>query len=91
MHKCFICGGNTDYKKVTIKQQDNKEYYVCENCAKYLDIIEPHIASDGNIEFQIKVPLQSWDAKVKGLYNDFLAALRKKKEKEIEKIKGARG
>ena len=81
VHECFICGKPTNYKKIDIDRQNNKEYYVCSNCEKFLDILEPKVIS-GEVHCEIKIPLECWNDKVKSLYNKFIEVLREKKRQK---------
>jgi len=78
--RCFICDKSTNFREINISGVD-KNYYICADCVKFLDIIKPKIVS-GEIHCEIKVPLQQWDNKIKNLYNEFVEILRKKKEKK---------
>jgi len=78
VHECFICGKPTNYKKIDIDRQNNKEYYVCSKCEKFLDILNLQVVS-GEIQCEIKVPVEHWNNRTKTLYNEFIQTLQKRK------------
>ena len=84
MKKCIFCQGEGSSGKEL--KVDGKNYFVCEVCEEFLNIIDVAKSQTGNgITFKLKCPVEALNKKGMRLYNEFLNTISAKKRAYVQK------